>query len=226
MIKRTLYSIVFFISVFSLSAQDAVAPSTINKAINKKHNAELAAAYREPFDKKKEVVFNNKRYRIYNNYLTAGLGKCYNSGWKDWELNTAFDFNFHIDKKYFQVGGLLTGPGLGNNNSIQLHACWGYRIERYKYQVAAYGGISYTDGYYLQTGYMQQADTTYKVKFGAIGAYAAVQFSYKFKFDYGLGLTAFIDANSQQTLTGIRLELFFSGSYHGLKRIDYSKEDN
>ena len=222
MITRAFYSIVFLIFIFNARGQDNSAPSSINK----KHDAELKNIYHEPFEKKKEVIFNNKRYRVYNNYFTAGGGKCYNSGWKDLELTTGFDFNFHIDKKYFQVGGLLTGPGFGNNNNIQIHACWGYRMERFKYQWAAYGGVSYTDGYYLQTGYMQQADTTYKVKFGAIGAYAAVQFYYKLKFDYGLGLMAFIDANSQQTLTGFRVEFFFSGAYRGLKKIDYSKEDN
>jgi hypothetical protein len=221
MIQKALYSIFIFISFFSLYAQDGVVPLTVIK----RHNTELASDYREPFEKKREVIFNNKRYRIYNNYFTAGAGKSYNSGWKDFELSTAFDFNFHADKKYFQVGGILTGPGLGNNNCLQFHACWGYRIERYNYQWAAYGGVSYTDGYYLQTGYMQQPDTTYKVKFGSVGAYAAVQFFYKLKFDYGLGLTAFIDANSKQTVSGIRLELFFSGAYRGLKKIDYSKEE-
>ncbi len=184
-------------------------------------NREITKLYRDAFDRKKEIVLQNKRYRIYNNYLTAGAGQCFNSGWKEIDLCTAFDFNFHAQKKYFQVGGTLVGPALWNNNCIQLHAGWGYRYERCNYQLAAYGGLSYSNGYYLQ-----QTDTNiYKVKMNTVGAYAALQYFYKFKFDYGIGLSAFFDINAKQTLTGIKLELFFSGAYRGFKKIDWKKED-
>ena len=184
-------------------------------------NKEVKGLYREAFDKKKEIVLQNKRYRIYNNYLSAGVGQCYNSGWKEVELCTSFDFNFHATKKYFQIGGNLVGPALWNNNCIQLHAGWGYRLERCNYQVAAYGGVSFSDGYYLKT-------TNYdslKIKMSSVGVYAAIQGFYKFKFDYGLGLSSFVDVNPKQTLVGLKVELFFSGAYKGLKRINYGKED-
>jgi hypothetical protein len=188
----------------------------------KKDNEEIATLYREPFDKKKEIVLENKRFRIYNNYLTAGAGKCYNSGWKDWELSTAFDYNFHVKKNHFQFGAMLAGPGLRDNNCIQMHMGWGYRFERTNYHWAAYGGLSYSDGYYLRG---QDIDSIYKVKFSAIGVYANLQCYYKLKFDYGLGFSAFLDANSKQTISGIRIELFFSGSYKGFKKINYAKEE-
>jgi hypothetical protein len=184
-------------------------------------NKEITKLYRDAFDKKKEIVLQNKRYRIYNNYLTAGAGKCFNSGWKELELCTAFDFNFHIQKKYFQVGGTLVGPALWNNNCLQIHVGWGYRFERCNYQLAAYGGLSSSSGYYLQ----QTDSVTYKIKMNTIGAYVALQCFYKLKFDYGIGLSAFFDINAKQTLTGIKLELFFSGAYRGFKKIDWRKED-
>ena len=184
-------------------------------------NKEIAKLYREAFDKKKEIVLQNKRYRIYNNYLTFGAGKCFNSGWNEIDLCTAFDYNFQVQKKYFQFGGTLIGPALWNNNCIQLHAGWGYRYERCNYQLAAYGGLSYSDGYYLQ-----QTDTVpNKIKMSAVGLYAAIQGFYKIKFDYGIGVSAFFDINAKQTLTGIKLEIFFSGAYRGFKKIDWRKED-
>ena len=184
-------------------------------------NKEITKLYRDAFDRKKEIVLQNKRYRIYNNYLTAGAGKCFNSGWKEIDLCTAFDFNFHLQKKYFQIGGTLVGPALWNNNCLQVHAGWGYRFERCNYQLAAYGGLSFSSGYYLQ-----QTDTvTNKIKMSAVGVYAALQCFYKLKFDYGIGVSAFFDINAVQTLTGVKLELFFSGAYRGFKKIDWKKED-
>lgn len=191
----------------------------------KKENEEITTLYKAAYDKKTEIVLQNKRYRIYNNYITAGVGKCYNSGWKDAELNTAFDYHFHIQKNHFQAGALLAGPRFGDNNVVQLHVGYGYRLERCNYHWAVYGGLSYSEGYRLQQGYLQQPDTTYKVKLSTIGVYANVQFYYKLKFDYGLGASAFIDANSKQMLGGIRIELFFSGAYKGFKKINYTKED-
>ncbi|MHB8259022.1 MAG: hypothetical protein ACYDEC_02030 [Bacteroidia bacterium] len=216
------------------------------------NNAVLKQLYSESFNKKREVVFNNERYRVYNNYVTGGAGVCYNNRWQDAEFCPAFDYNFHVGKtgstqneidiaeriakqkifdpiqrryvtstkenkplpksliNYFQVGGLVSGPGLGITNCIEIHACWGYRFERYNYMWAAYGGPSYTGGYVPK-------DNTSQLAFRAIGAYAAFQFFYKARFDYGIGFTAFVDYNTTQALTGIRLELFFSGAYRGLK---------
>ncbi|HXU27397.1 MAG TPA: hypothetical protein VN698_09210 [Bacteroidia bacterium] len=183
----------------------------------KRENKELIKLYKDTFERKKEIVLQNKRYRIYNNYLSAGVGKCYNSGWGEVDLCTAFDFNFHAGKKYFQVGGNLVGPALWNNNCIQLHAGWGHRIERCNYQLAAYGGLSFSDGYYLKD--------SLKIKMNSVGVYAALQAFYKLKFDYGIGLSTFVDVNAKQTLVGLKVELFFSGAYKGFKKINYAKED-
>jgi hypothetical protein len=186
-----------------------------------RENKELKKLYSDTFEKKKEIVLQNKRYRIYNNYLSAGVGKCYNSGWKEVDLCTSFDFNFHTTKQYFQIGGNLVGPALWNNNCIQLHAGWGYRIERCNYLLAAYGGISLADGYYLQT----TNTDTFKIRMNSVGAYVALQCFYKLKFDYGIGLSTFVDVNAKQSLVGLKVELFFSGAYKGFKKRNYAKEE-
>lgn len=207
MIRPFFYLLLILSPPFLIKAQE-VKPPTQTQV----QNAQLKTAYKEPFEKKREVVFNNKRYKIYNNYVSGGDGRCYNSGWKELEFCPTLDFNFHIQKQYFQVGGLLAGPHLGANNCVQVHACWGYRYERSNYMLAAYGGLSYTGGYYLPP------DSTTQIPFKSVGAYIALQCFYKIKFDYGVGLTGFIDCNTTQVLSGIRLEVFFSGAYRGLKR--------
>ena len=187
----------------------------------KKENEEIAALYKLPFDKKQEIVLQNKRYRIYNNYVTGGVGKCYNSSWQDLETSTSLDYNFHLKRNRFQTGFLLAGPSFRNNNVIQLHAGMGYRLERCNYHWAVYGGVSYSDGYRLQSSSVP--DSVFK--FSTIGVYSNLQFFYKLKFDYGLGVSAFIDANTREVLTGINIQLFLSGAYKGLKKINYAKEE-
>ena len=221
MIKQILY-IIFLASVLTLHAQNPVPAKRKLPYTFKKDNELLGLMYREPYDKKREIVLENKRYRIYNNYLSVGYGRCYNSGWKAINVCTSFDYNFHVKKLCFQSGGMLVGPDVWSNTCIQFHMGWGYRMERCNYQLAAYGGLSFSDGYYLQ-----KTDTsTYSVKMNTIGVYVALQAYYKVKFDYGIGLSTFFDANPKQMLAGIKLELFFSGAYKGLKKIDYSKEDS
>jgi hypothetical protein len=187
----------------------------------KRYNKELIKLYKDTFERKKEIVLQNKRYRIYNNFLSAGAGLCYNSGWQEMQLCKSFDFNFHARKNYFQIGGNLVGPTLWDNSCIQLHAGWGYRLERCNYMLAAYGGVSFSDGYYLQ---INNIDTA-KVRMNSVGGYIALQAFYKFKFDYGIGASTFFDVNAKQSLVGIKIELFFSGAYKGFKRINYAKED-
>jgi len=216
MIKRILYSVFLFLLFFSVKAQEITKPLSITDA----ENAQLKEVYKEPFDRKREIVFKNKKYRIYNNYVSGGAGKAYNSGWQDLEFCPGLDFNFHLQKQYFQIGGLLAGPRLGINNCLQLHVCYGYRYERSNYMLAAYGGVAYMGGYLKPVN-----DTSNAMLFKAVGGYIALQYFYKVKFDYGIGATAFLDVNTTQFLTGIRIELFFSGAYRGVKKHDYAKEE-
>ncbi len=182
----------------------------------KEPDNQLKGFYAEPYDKKKEIKLDGKKYRIYNNYVTFGIGKGYNSIWKQGFIATGFDFNFHLRKTYFQAGTYLQGPSFYNKQQIQMHLAGGYRKESYKYFWAAYGGLSYTNGFYpvtLKDG--GGKDSTIHPIMSEIGIYAALQAFYKLKFDYGIGLTIFGDVNQKQYMVGARIELFFSGAYRG-----------
>ena len=172
---------------------------------------------KEPYDPKAEIVFDGKRYAKWNNYLTVGglPGGSINSGIPTSQFCGAVGFNFHIKQNYFQSGVLMSGNVFGDENNTQVHGCWGKRIEKNKYHFAAFGGIDYS------LFYQWAADST-PPRFispakTAIGAYAAIQNFWKFKYDVGIGTTIFASYNTSRYLYGIRIELFFSSAYHGEK---------
>ena len=210
MLKKTFYILLFSTAWFCAIAQG-------NKsAFGDSPGSLLKSLYKEEYSRKKEIKLDGKKYRIYNNYVTVGAGKGYNSGWNEGLFTSAVDFNFHLQKTYFQMGGLLQGRSYGDNQLIQLHFCAGYRKESYNYFWAAYGGLSYTDGFFpLYLKNTTGGDSTVIQSVKQIGLYAAVQAFYKVKFDYGIGFTLFGDVNQQEYMVGLRLELFFSGAFRG-----------
>ncbi len=207
MLKKILY-IAFVCLGLSLTAQQ-----TVNQHIEN----ELSKLYKEDFNRKKEIKLDGKKYRIYNNYVTLGAGKGYNSGWKEVLFTSTLDFNFHLQKTFFQTGGLLQGRTYGDNRLIQFHLCAGYRKESFKYFWAAYGGLSYTNGYnpVKLKDKSGKDSTTILGYFKENGLYIAFQAFYKVKFDYGIGITFFASANQKQSVVGARIELFFSGAFRG-----------
>src|ERR1700741_1101467 len=80
------------------------------------------------FDRKKEITYDGKRYRVFNNYITIGGGSAYNTYIQNTNLNLGGDFNFHIRHIYFQTGGFLAGNYFGNWNHAQLHLAIGKRF--------------------------------------------------------------------------------------------------
>ena len=162
----------------------------------------------DDFKADKEITYDGKRYRVYNNYLTIGAGKAHNDNIAGLQFAGAADFNFHLKQYYFQTGMLLAGDHFGSYNHVQGHLCIGKRFEQNKFNLAGYLGGSYSS--------MNQSyeDSIVHVKFvSAPGLYACVQTTYKYKYDLGLGLAFFADFNRAQSLFGIRLELYFSGAY-------------
>ncbi len=188
--KKSFFIIYFLLSVCFLFAQKPTTPDD---------------------DFKKEIVYQNKKYRVYNNWLNAGAGPSYNSNIPHAQFSLVVDYNFHIKKEYFQFGILLSGDDFGNYNNVQAHVCYAKRKETEKYNFAAFLGPSYTSGnMYLDSTYSKKA-------FKEVGIYAEVQFIGKIKYDLGLGPSLFADYNSKRTIVGIKLDLYFSGAFKGNK---------
>lgn len=168
-----------------------------------------------PYDRKEEIIHDGKRYRIHNNYFTMGGGVIESSLRDQSQKTLGVDYQFHIRRQQFQVGGIISGVEFFSNNNTQLHAGYGYRIEKNTSNFSAYVGPTYFTGV---AGVSPDPPDFYD----GFGLYFSVQAVYKIKYDIGLGLELIGDVSYKQKMIGIKLIAFFSGSYRGLKR-NYNK---
>ena len=168
-----------------------------------------------PFNRKKEIIYDGKRYRVYNDYLTFGAGEAFSDLRAKDQKCINVDFQFHLTKEYFQLGFFMSGDEFLRNTNIQGHFCYGYRHEKEKYNLAAFVGPSYS---YFVTG---STDTSgfFVVKSNtSLGGYLCLQGVYKLKYDVGIGLELFADISPLQKIGGVRIVCYFSGAYRGEKR--------
>ncbi|MBN8701732.1 MAG: hypothetical protein J0M08_01590 [Bacteroidetes bacterium] len=163
-------------------------------------------------DIKKEIIFDGKRYRTYSNWLSFGGGPAIKEKSKSTQFAADISYNFHIKKEYFQVGVTVSGDKFGVNNNILWHGAYGKRKETTKYCWSTWGGVSYASYYpYVDSlnGYLRKTTTS-------PGIYVATQFIGKLKYDIGLGPSAFFSYYAdKQYIVGLRIDVFFSGSYRG-----------
>ncbi len=168
-----------------------------------------------PYNRKKEIVYDDKRYRVYNTYLTFGVGKAYSDIRKKDQNCLNVDMQFHLTKQYFQVGFFMSGDELLKNTNASGHVCYGYRYEKELFNFAAFAGPSYS---YFVTA-VQDTSGLFKVtRHTTLGGYVCVQSIYKIKYDVGIGLELFADISSEQKMAGARIICFFSGAYRGVKK--------
>lgn len=167
------------------------------------------------FNRKEEIVYDGKRYRKYNNYLTFGLGKGYVDIRRLDQSYINVDFQFHVQKEYFQAGVFMSGDDFLRNTNIQGHICYGYRIEKTKFNLAGFIGPSYS---YVLVAHADTSGNTWAEINRVIGGYACIQAVYKVKYDVGIGAEVFGDISSIQKMVGGRIIFYFSGAYRGIKR--------
>ncbi|MBS1636386.1 MAG: hypothetical protein JST26_10745 [Bacteroidetes bacterium] len=171
-----------------------------------------------PYDPKEEIVYDGKRYRVHNNWLSAGMGWAVNTHRELDQKTVAVDYNFHIRRQYFQAGAFMSGNNFTPGNNYNFHVGFGLRKETARYNLAAFVGPSAS--YF----YRPLPDTlNYDISrlYNRVGAYASVQAVYKIKYDVGIGLEVFGDYNQTQSIFGTRIILYFSGAYRGIKKGHY-----
>lgn len=166
---------------------------------------------RNDYFKKEEIVFDDKLYRIHNNYLTGGFGFMASNIRKDVQKTIGVDFQFPIRNHHFQIGAMMSGDQFNSNNTIQGHVCYGLRKEDTKTNIAVYIGPSIFTGV--------KGDATGDPEFyQGMGGYVSFQVVIKIKYDIGIGAEAFGEVNYAQRVAGIKLVAFFSSAYRGPKR--------
>ena len=168
-----------------------------------------------PYNRKQELVYDTKRYRKYNNYITFGGGPLYSTVRAKDQKVLAADFNFHLQKNYFQFGFLMSGADFLANNNVQGHICFGKRYETEKMNLAVFAGPS------LSKFVVAKQDSTgsyYPEVTDVLGGYICLQAIYKIKYDVGIGGEIFGDFSSAQQFGGLKIIVFFSGAYRGQYR--------
>jgi hypothetical protein len=194
---RAIVSILILLKVFPVFAQEK------HKGLN------------SGYDRREEILYEGKRYRINNNYLTLGGGMLVSNIRDNDQKVLGADFTFHIKRAHFQTGLMMSGQQFLSNNNVQGHLCYGFRKETERFNLAAFGGISLFTGV---RGVKDSAGAVVPMYYEGAGLYFSAQAITKFAYDMGAGLEMFGDLGHYQSTVGVKLILFFSGAYRGLKQ--------
>lgn len=157
------------------------------------------------------MIYDGKRYRIHNNYLTLGPGFLGSTIRNQSQKCIAIDFQFHIKTQQFQGGVMMSGNEFQSNNNIQLHVGYGYRRETKATNLAAFVGPTYFTG-------VEGDSSTKALFYDGFGLYGCLQAVTKFSYDMGLGAEVFGEVNYKQKMFGFKIVLFFSGAYRGQRK--------
>lgn len=162
---------------------------------------------------KREIVFKDKRFRVYNNWFSGAGGLAANTANPYPQTVLAVNFNFHIHQYYFRLGGMMSGDDFGLWNNFQAHIAWiPYRKETEKFHLATMCGPSYCTGYdFIRAPDIYDNNNPY----AAFGVYAEFQAIKKIYYDVGLGGAFFVNVNSKNSIVGIRVDVFLSSAFKG-----------
>lgn len=163
---------------------------------------------------RREIIYKENRFRVWNNWMSAGAGPMYHTRNPRTQLAVGANFNFHIRARYYRIGINFSGDGFGRWNNNQYHAGWIFRrVDNEKYHWASLAGISYSTGYnFVYAGHYDVINP-----YDQVGVYVETQFIKKLLYDVGFGAAVFADVNKRNQLIGLRAELYFSGAYRGPK---------
>ncbi len=163
------------------------------------------------YDRKEEIIYDGKRYRIHNSYLTIGGGFLQASIRPNLQKMLGIDYQLPIRKTHFQLGIMMSGDEFASNNNVQGHVCYGIRQEKNRSNLAFFFGPSYSTGV--------EGDATGSPKFyQGFGGYVSIQAVTKFTYDIGFGAELFGDISAKQNIIGLKFIAFFSGAYRGAKK--------
>ena len=210
-VKKIFFLLLLLLSCnINLFAQDTISKKDTSSI--KKHSNVVVK--KDTIDLKKTIVINNKIFKVYSNWITAGGGQGYNSALPKPQFIAGLDYNFHIQQYYFQMGLLISGDAFGSYNNNQFHVCYGKRNENAVFNLAYFIGPSYSV-IYSDYGYSSTS---------AFGIYGEAQLIHKLSYDTGIGADIFANANTTETIVGLRIIIYFSGAYQGQKNKLAEKE--
>lgn len=173
---------------------------------------DLKKEEKPPYNRKEEMIYDGKRYRIHNCYVSGGGGFSKSTIRNIAQKNVGIDFQFPIRHLHFQTGVMASGDAFGSDNNRQLHVGYGLRRETRLNNLAAYVGPTYFLGV--------RGDTTTgpPINYQGFGGYLCIQAVTKLTYDIGLGIELFTELSGTQSIFGFKIIAFFSGAYRGPKK--------
>ncbi len=169
------------------------------------------------YDRLEEIIDNDKRYALHNNYLQAGAGFGGSTIRKTEQSSIGIDFVFHIKRQHFQLGFLMSGDKFLANNNLSGHLGYCYRIEDERRNIAFTAGVSQNKGGIA--AHLDGTDTIPELLYRNPGIYLSASYIKKLTYDIGIGVELIAELNQTQQFVGIKGVLFFSGAYRGKAKI-------
>jgi UDP-glucose 6-dehydrogenase len=169
------------------------------------------------YDRLEEIIHNDKRYALHNNYLQAGFGFGGSNLRSSEQAIVGIDYVFHIKRQHFQIGFLMSGDKFLSNNNLSGHLGYCYRIEDERRNIAFTAGISQNKG--AIAAYIDGLDTIPELQYRNTGIYVSASYVKKLTYDIGIGLELIGEVNQTQRFIGVKGILFFSGAYRGKAKI-------
>jgi len=176
-------------------------------------------------DLEREFIYRGRQYVPHSPWWTVGFGYGYNIGEKDFEPNFMLDVHFRIMEKHYIGAGYMTSrtqfldkngsniflPHSYVKNSVNsLHVLYGWRKEKLFHNFGAFIGPSFNWGYdYLYTDTIGDFHKGYMEP----GLYASLQYSRKFYYDLGMGITLWASINKSYQVAGLTIHFYFSTAF-------------
>ncbi|NSW44447.1 MAG: hypothetical protein HPY79_01270 [Bacteroidales bacterium] len=163
-------------------------------------------------------IIGNKIYKKGSNWFKIGQGMGYHFWLSQIEYNTTFAYSFKVKKVYFQIGYhvssdvFLTKPTLQRLNDFYFTV--GQRKETRYFNLAAFGGISYSYGGTLDhTEWKDGKLEKWYRGFSQPGIFGTIDLTFKPFYDIGTGISIYGSINKYYNIIGLQLHFYLSGAY-------------
>ncbi len=178
-------------------------------------------------DLEREFIYKGRHYIPKSPWVTVGLGYSYNFDDKTVEPNIFIDGHIRFYNNHYAGMGFLSSrehfidkknsaaiflPVSQNVNALKsIHITYGGRIEKLFANFGFFAGPSLNWGFdYVSTSPDGQELSR---SFFEPGIYANAQFTYKFYYDMGVGVSFWGNINKSYQVAGISLHIYLSTAF-------------
>jgi hypothetical protein len=179
-----------------------------------------------------KILYDNKIYKLNAGFATLDGGFYTSNHIYYWMKGLAINFNFHFYKElYFQIG--LTR--IKGYKTLEYPEKKDLTISYFNFNLSpitiktenthfafvftpiglAYGGGYKDETYHFVGKIATDSTNVIQNNYFGLNYYSALQCIYKFKYDLGIGASVYAEYQSDATILGFKLCLYFSAAFKG-----------